>query len=307
METKEIPFFTLEKVRNFRTLQDRTHVSRTVDGDYEPVNYSPGSSVRFWVNIESRQFDLHWHASTEIIVPIVNNVVVHMRGNEYTIYPGEIFIIPPGELHSFTIPETGIRLVFLFDLSVLQTINGFPYLNSTFSNQVLITRDNVIYHKCMELLYEMFQDYYSSSSLREVKIFSKMIDFYVSYQESQCNFDHSMPKRYEKNITDRLNIVFFYINQHYTEDIPLEKAAEIAGFSKYHFSRIFKDFAGNNYFDYLCLQRIKASERMLLIPGKPITEIAYQSGFGSLCAFNRAFKKKNNCTPSEYRSKHSAD
>lgn len=307
METHEIPFFSIEKVRNFRTLQDRTHVSRTVDGEYEPVNYSPGSSVRFWVNIESRQYDLHWHASTEIIVPIINDVTVCMRGEEYVLHPGDIFIIPPGELHALKIPETGTRLIFLFDLSVLQTINGFPYLNSTFSNQVLISPDNAIYHKEMELLYEMFCDYYSQSSLREVKIFSKMIDFYVAYQESQCTLDSSMPKKHEKNIMDRLNIVFFYISQHYTEDIPLEKAAEVAGFSKYHFSRIFKDFAGSNYFDYLCLQRVKAAERMLLIPSKNITEIAYQSGFGSLCAFNRAFKKKNNCTPSEYRSKHLAD
>ena len=83
METKEIPFFTIEKVREFRALQDRTHVSRTQDGDYEPVNYSPGSSVRFWVNIESRQYDLHWHASTEIIVPIVNTITVRLRGMEY--------------------------------------------------------------------------------------------------------------------------------------------------------------------------------------------------------------------------------
>ena len=307
METKEIPFFTIEKVREFRALQDRTHVSRTQDGDYEPVNYSPGSSVRFWVNIESRQYDLHWHASTEIIVPIVNTITVRLRGMEYVLNPGEIFVIPPGDLHALEIPDTGMRLVFLFDLSVLQTVNGFPYLNSTFSNPVLISPDNAIYHKEMELLYEMFCDYYSQSSLREVKIFSKMIDFHVAYQESQSMLDPAVPKKYEKNIMDRLNIVFFYINQHYTEDIPLEKAAEVAGFSKYHFSRIFKEFSGNNYFDYLCLQRVKASERMLLIPSKSITEIAYQSGFGSLCAFNRAFKKKNNCTPSEYRTKHLAD
>lgn len=307
METKAIPYFTPEEIRNLRALQDRTHVSRTVNGEYEPVNYSPGSSVRFWVNKESRQYDLHWHASTEIIVPIENNVIVHMKGQEYDLSPGDIFVIPPGELHELVIPETGIRLVFLFDLSVLQTVNGFPYLNSTFSNQVLINPSDSIYDNEMLLLYQMFSDYYSQSSLREVKIFSKMINFYVAYQESQNFLSPSMPKKYEKNIMDRLNIVFFYISQHYTEDIPLEKAAEVAGFSKYHFSRIFKDFSGKNYFDYLSLQRIKAAERLLLLPDKSITDIAYQSGFGSLCAFNRAFKKKNQCTPSEYRAHHSAD
>ena len=197
MEFKEIPFFTMDKLLHFRALQDRTHVSRTVDGEYEPVNYSPGSSVRFWVNKETRQFELHWHASTEIIVPIENIVTVHMRGTEYVLHPGDIFVIPPGELHELGIPPAGLRLVFLFDLAVLQTINGFPYLNSTFSNPVLISPDNAIYHQEMELLYEMFCDYYSQSSLREVKIFSKMINFYVAYQESQCMLDSAAPKKYE--------------------------------------------------------------------------------------------------------------
>lgn len=307
METLAIPFFTPEEIIHLRAMQDRTHVSRTVNGEYEPVNFSPGSSVRFWVNKETRQFDLHWHASTEIIVPIENLVTVRMKGQEYILSPGDIFVIPPGELHELLIPETGVRLVFLFDLSVLQTVNGFPYLNSTFSNQVLINPKDAIYKNEMKLLYQMFCDYYSQSSLREVKIFSKMIDFYVAYQESQNFLSPSMPRKYEKNIMDRLNIVFFYISQHYTEDIPLEKAAEVAGFSKYHFSRIFKDFAGKNYFDYLSLQRIKAAERLLLLPNKSITDIAFQSGFGSLCAFNRAFKKKNHCTPSEYRARYSSD
>ena len=159
----------------------------------------------------------------------------------------------------------------------------------------------------MELLYQMFEDYYRQSSLRELMIFSKMINFHVEYQENHPLLNSNTQKEYEKSVMDRLNMVFFYINQHYTEDIPLEKAAEIAGFSKYHFARVFKEFSGQTYFDYLCLQRTKAAERLLQIPDKAITDIAYQAGFGSICAFNRAFKKKNHCTPSEYRTKSTED
>lgn len=234
-------------------------------------------------------------------------MTVHVKQQEYILNPGEIFVIPDGELHELDCTEPGVRLIFLFNLSVLQPISGFPYLNSTFSQPVLIRPADDVYAKEMELLYMMFEDYYRQSSLRELMIFSKMINFHVEYQENQPLINACMPKQYEKSVMDRLNMVFFHINQHYTEDIPLEKAAEIAGFSKYHFARVFKDFSGQTFFDYLCLQRIKAAERLLLIPDKPITDIAYQSGFGSICAFNRAFKKKNNCTPSEYRTRSTED
>ncbi|MBR2407658.1 MAG: helix-turn-helix transcriptional regulator [Lachnospiraceae bacterium] len=303
----EIPYFTRDVINHFRTMQDREYIRRTVTGEYEPVNFPPNSSFRFWVNKELRNYEKHWHASTEIIVPIENHMTVHVKQQEYILNPGEIFIIPDGELHDLICSEPGVRLVFLFNLSALQTISGFPYLASTFSHPVLIRPTDAIYHKEMELLYRMLEDYYRQSSLRELMILSKMITFHVEYEENHPFLNSSIPKQYEKSVIDRLNMVFFYINQHYTEDIPLEKAAEIAGFSKYHFARVFKEFSGQTFFDYLCLQRIKSAERLLLVPDKAITDIAYQAGFGSICAFNRAFKKKNHCTPSEYRTKRTED
>lgn len=303
----EVRFFTKEIVANFRTLQDREYIRRTVTGEYEPVVFPPNSSFRFWVNKETRDYEKHWHASTEIIVPIENQMIVRVKQQEYVLSPGEIFVIPDGELHELICSGGGIRLVFLFNLSVLQPISGFPYLNATFSNPVLIKPTDAVYKTEIELLYRMFEDYYRQSSLRELMIFSKMIRFHIEYQENHPLLTSSTPKEYEKSVTDRLNMVFYHINQHYTEDIPLEQAAEIAGFSKYHFARVFKEYTGQTFFDYLCLQRIKAAERLLLLPDKAITDIAYQAGFGSICAFNRAFKKKNNCTPSEYRSKSTED
>ena len=54
-----------------------------------------------------------------------------------------------------------------------------------------------------------------------------MINFHVEYHENHPLMNSNPPKQYEKSVMDRLNMVFFYIDQNYTEDIPLEKAAEI--------------------------------------------------------------------------------
>ena len=86
------------------------------------------------------------------------------------------------------------------------------------------------------------------------------------------------------------------------DPITLEMVSDIAGFSKYHFSRLFKQCSGYNFYDYLCYLRIKSAENLLIHPGVSITEIALQSGFTSLSTFNRIFKKIKNCTPSEYRN-----
>ena len=84
-------------------------------------------------------------------------------------------------------------------------------------------------------------------------------------------------------------------------ELPLEKLASIAGYSKYHFSRIFKEYNGVSYIQYINGKRIKAAERLMADSSYPITEVAMQCGFASLTTFNRAFKKAKGCTPTEFR------
>lgn len=95
-----------------------------------------------------------------------------------------------------------------------------------------------------------------------------------------------------------------YINKHYMEDISFEKMADTAGLSKYHFSRLFKQYTNSTFSDYLCGQRVKVAEELLACSALSIAEIARLTGFPSLSTFNRRFKQQNNCTPSEYRIKN---
>ena len=85
------------------------------------------------------------------------------------------------------------------------------------------------------------------------------------------------------------------------EDITLEEVAAQIGFSKFHFSRLFRQFTDTAFYDYLCARRIKTAEALLLEPGLSITEIALQSGFASISTFNRVFKKFKECTPTEFK------
>ena len=84
-------------------------------------------------------------------------------------------------------------------------------------------------------------------------------------------------------------------------DISLDTLAEIAGYSKFHFSRIFKQFNSMSYLQYINLRRTRAAETLLLDPAIPITEVAMQAGFSSLSTFNRIFKEIKHCTPSSYQ------
>ena len=106
----------------------------------------------------------------------------------------------------------------------------------------------------------------------------------------------------QKEYIEKFDLIFEYIHTHYTKNISLDTIAGIAGFSKFHFSRLFKQFTNMSFYDYLNKERIQVAETLLLNHKLSITEVAFQSGFSSIATFNRVFKKFKNCTPTEFRT-----
>ena len=86
------------------------------------------------------------------------------------------------------------------------------------------------------------------------------------------------------------------------KELSLEEVASFAGSSKYYFSRVFKEFAGISYSDYLTVKRLNASANLLIHTDLPIREVARDSGFGSVGTFNRIFREHKHCTPTQFRT-----
>ncbi len=96
--------------------------------------------------------------------------------------------------------------------------------------------------------------------------------------------------------------VIFYIEQNYNDDLTLEELSFVAGFSKYHFHRIFKSIVGENLSDFI--RRVRLSSTTLkLTTNQKITQIAIDSGYETNASFSKAFKKHFGITPKEFSQK----
>jgi AraC-like DNA-binding protein len=81
----------------------------------------------------------------------------------------------------------------------------------------------------------------------------------------------------------------------------LEKAAEQAGYSTFHFSRLFKSLFGYGFRDYVHKLRCALAAEELLIASSPVDEVARKSGFHSVRALRTAMKEHIGILPSEVR------
>ena len=81
----------------------------------------------------------------------------------------------------------------------------------------------------------------------------------------------------------RINRVLDHIERNMDRPFTLEELADIANFSKFHFSRIFWAMTGETPFGFLMRIRLeKAASLLLMNPKESISEIAYLCGYSSL-------------------------
>lgn len=102
----------------------------------------------------------------------------------------------------------------------------------------------------------------------------------------------------------RVKKVQEYINNHYYEEIRLGFLADMVGMSSVSFSRFFKVRTGKNLSDYIIEMRLGYAARELVDSSKTIAEICYDCGFNNLSNFNRTFKRKKGCSPTEFRESY---
>jgi AraC family transcriptional regulator len=103
----------------------------------------------------------------------------------------------------------------------------------------------------------------------------------------------------------RVNRVCDYIDQHLCDDITLKELADVAGFSEYHFHRIFAAMTGETLFAYIQRLRLeRAASRLCAYPSRKITQLALECGFTSSAVFCRTFKKRFGCAPSDFRDRN---
>lgn len=86
------------------------------------------------------------------------------------------------------------------------------------------------------------------------------------------------------------------------EDWPVERLAAVSHVSEAHFARAFREAFGVPPHRYLLTRRIERAVTLLRDTDRPVTDIAYETGWASLGTFGRVFRDITGDTPSRVRA-----
>lgn len=277
----------------------------TLNGIKETVNFKQIKAFMLYDNTDFEAYPAHWHTPIEIVMPLKNIYEITCKNETFLLQEGDLLFINSGVIHSLSAIK-GERLIFQADFSLLHNVADIESVLSNIPSVLHVTEMNApdIHGRLHELMLEIQREYTKDSLLASASIYSKLIEMLVligrKYTGEGLKADITYGK--QKEYTSKFINVCHYIQEHCTEELSLDDAASLAGFSKYHFSRLFKNFTGSSYYKYLNQKRIEHAEKLLVDSEISITEAALQSGFSSLSTFIRMFKIIKGCTPTEFRN-----
>ena len=196
-----------------------------------------------------------------------------------------------------------VTVQFYVDLSDEGTLSRTPFLS--IRKMMMEAQKGLCFP--MEAIMRVYQMIDTLSSVKDgFYAFTQFLTilYELSKFEARPLASSSFAKVEISSDSRRVQKVRNYIDQHYKEEIRLTQVADIAGMSPSAFSRFFKLHTGRNLSEYIIDHRLGFASRMLVDSTHSIAEISYSCGFNNLSNFNRIFKKRKGCSPSEFRENY---
>lgn len=100
---------------------------------------------------------------------------------------------------------------------------------------------------------------------------------------------------------ERLNRVLIHIQECLDESLTINRLAQVACLSPFHFHRVFAAHVGETVAEHVRRLRLERAATRLAFTGERVTETALGAGYETPAAFTRAFRERFGVSPSEFR------
>lgn len=276
---------------------------RVLQGKREYVTYLDDSSIRIWYSDVPWRYENHDHSAVEILLTVEGMVTYMVEDTVYQVRKGEILIVPPDTPHSLYMEEGSSRYLFLFEPDGIMTMRDIKSMAMYFNKPFHLRDGSDAHVRIRELLLRMRDAYEKREIMWNTACYSCILRIYATLGQQYLSGIRPRTEDGVRNMdSEVITAVMTYIDNHYREELSLEDVAQFAGFSRYYFSRSFKRQTGYSFKDYLCQKRLQVAMDLLIRTNRSMRDVAIDSGFGSVATFNRVFREKKGCTPTQYRA-----
>ena len=275
---------------------------RYMRGRQEYVTYREHASLRVWYDDTPMYYDSHYHSAVEIIVPIRGQVIYGVMEEKYRVQAGEVLIVPPNCIHNLRMDGGSARYLLLFEPDGIFGMRDMQPLSALLNVPIYLADGGELQAAVHGLLMQVVTCYEQEDLMWNSMCYALLMQMYARLgRRFMAAARGTAAEDGAGADSDIINSARMYIDQNCMLNITLDDMAAFSGFSKFYFSRVFKQQLGVPFSEYLRRRRVAVAENLLINSRQSIQEIAAAAGFGSIATFNRVFREIKQCTPSCYR------
>ena len=228
----------------------------------------------------------HVHGIAEIVFVTEGTITLITSLGQIELNKNRMHIFMPYEIHGYKTSEKSEIIVLGFSEEYVPEFKNC-FLGRTLLKSIDVSPD------LQNFISDFSKNIKSNSLLGQKALIYKSLDEFWN----KGKFVDSA-----KGSGDILRDTLMYISENYHSNISLDTASRHLGITPVHLSRVINKM-GFGFTDILNSIRIGNSRILLAETQKSITEIAYESGFGSVRNYNRVFKAYTGKTPKEFKNK----
>ncbi len=281
------------------------NANMTLASDYFDADEFPLQVIK---NEHHGTTNLHRHEFFELVF-IDHGVALHSHeGKTQILTAGDVFIIFPGEVHSYiSANNTGLyNCLFMAEAFAglekdLESVHELDWLVNR-QPRTVFERVHAGLTEQQELVLVLEQIIWEKLNRPigwALKLKSLLLSVFVIYARL-CGKRQLSNSEVNANFRQIIKAVTF-IEQHYNQEVAVDDMARAAGLSVGYLSRQFKSFLGTSPSEYARNFRIAKAAELLRMNDKSVADVARELGFGDIALFSRQFRQVTGVSPTGFR------
>lgn len=248
------------------------------------ANYEKNRDYSEYYSLSMWPVQEHFHRSIEFMYCAEGERDFTIGDTVGTLKAGELLIVPPVFMHSYSDTK---NLCYSNVLPIEYSDVWDNFLGNKIPENFIISEKKV----ATDLHNHLIQINKTTNTILRRGIYMYVLGKIIETVKFSDNNYGKAPHF--------INNVLSYIDEHFNEELTLEKIAIEFGYSKYHFSNLFNKYFKSNLKFYINQVRITKATTLLL--KHSVSEVSNMCGYNNLQSFFYNFKKITGTTPKNFK------
>lgn len=290
---------------------------------YHCSDYMKTKEFPFWIqrfhHDSSNLPPEHSHEFVELVYVVKGHANHIFEGQSYTIKTNDVFIINPGEVHTFQIEKNQtieiinclflpaiIKDSLLKELGVSQSMDYFyihPFLDKNERFHHLLNLDGNYSIRFLHLLegmmYECMKENSCFSTLIRLQLVELLILLSRIYNERNSRTVRSQMIANDSQIL--IQRICGYLSRNYDQKISIQNLCHLFNISSRHLNRLFKQETGYTIVEMVHKIRIEKAKQFLIESNDKVINVALKVGYDDPAFFSKLFRRVVGCPPGKYK------